>query len=447
VSRWHATGAGLLLGLVCCGAPAAPDTPVLSPPPMTVGSGVTELPAAVEPPAPEQDPLAREIARSLDRVVRARGLASKAAVRGRMVDRDACIKLIMAKAEKDLPKKVLVAQGDLLAALGLIPPDYDFADGIYGLVQRQVAGFYDPDADTMYILDDVSGAAAQETLDHELVHALQDQHYDLGTLLKYAPGKGDRLTAAHALGEGDATVAMLEASQPGSAAAIPKRALRAMFSIGLTLTEGDTPRVLQGALTAPYVDGFGFVQALRARGGWAAVDAAWQRLPISTEQVLHIDKYVANELPIEVAPLSIAALGEGWTVDDTDVLGEQGLRLVLEQWTRSGRAAEAAEGWGGDRFVVASRTEQGSARWAAMAWHIVFDDEGEAIQAEAVLDGQFGKRCRERPKLGAMAWRRHGARLTLVAGPLPRNGATARPASCSLMNKWLTAIVNEHPAR
>ena len=55
------------------------------------------------------------------------------------------------------------------------------------------------------------------------------------------------------------------------------------------------PPLLRRQLESPYLDGFAFVNALRGRGDWAAVDAAWEDRPRSTEQVLHPDLYPDEE--------------------------------------------------------------------------------------------------------------------------------------------------------
>ena len=70
------------------------------------------------------------------------------------------------------------------------------------LLGAQLAGFYDPDEDRMYLAADLGEAERLATLAHELVHALQDQHYQLGRRLKYREGASDQQAALHALAAG-----------------------------------------------------------------------------------------------------------------------------------------------------------------------------------------------------------------------------------------------------
>jgi hypothetical protein len=423
--------------------PAASVVPVSAPvvgsaQPVDSGAGrPSEPPAGAAEAALEQ-----KISQMLARIAEARQLPVKQSVAGRQLSRPRVIELIVAKSERDLPKAALEAQGELLQAFELIAPSYDFVGGIYELIGNNVAGLYDHDANEMVLLDDLDAFVAEQTLAHELVHALQDQHYDLDKLLKYQPGQSDRVTAQHALAEGDATSAMLDATE-GSAFLMTSDALRFLMvaSVALSPSGAQTPRVLQAALVAPYLDGFSFVQELRRRGGWSEVDRAWQRLPISTEQLLHVDKYVQAEPPIVVPPPSLPA--PGWSTYDADVLGEQGLRIVLEQWTHRKSAAEAAAGWGGDTYVVAHRPK-GAGTEVAVAWHIRFDTGKDAQEAGAVIRKRFGAGCRTRKLLGPLAWMRRGDAIAIVAGPFqrgPQGQSSGTSPGCGTATRWLAEVL------
>ncbi|MSP24444.1 MAG: hypothetical protein EXR75_04635 [Myxococcales bacterium] len=371
-----------------------------------------------------------------------RELPDKFPVIGSEISREEGIRRIIEKTKADVPERVFVAQGEFFAALGLTPPDYPFVEGLFALIEKNIAGFYDPDADRMFLLDDLDPSARRETLAHELVHALQDQHYELGARLTYQPGHIDRLAATSCLAEGDATSLMLDISL-GSAFNVEADQLRLalMASMALSETGRTTPRALQLSLVSPYIDGFRFVQTLRERGGWAAVDSAWQAPPQSTEQVLHIDKYDAREPALEVAEPTSSALGEGWARLDGDSAGEQGLRIALEQWLIVRDASIAAAGWGGDRYVVFQRKAEAGSEFA-IAWRVRFDDAKEAGEAASLLKKHVAA-CVERPGLGPLAWHRDGDTLALVAGPYRRvaGKATASPgASCTQAKRWLATM-------
>jgi hypothetical protein len=296
----------------------------------------------------------------------------------------------------------------------------------------------------MYLVDDLDDAEAQETLAHELVHALQDQSYPLGPMLKYKPGESDRLAAAHALVEGDATSAMLDVVA-GSAFNIDEALLRKLVAISTALsTVGDTPRALQESLSVPYTDGFAFVQRLRRQGGWPAVDAVWRALPETTEQLLHPEKLASREAAIVIPPPPVDALGPGFRAVFDDVMGEQGLRIAFEDYGHRDAAAQAAAGWGGDRLVVArrDRPEAPDRPEFAVAWRLQFDTAADAKEAAKLLEGRFGRACRPRADLGPIVWTHRGSDVALAAGPYERAGRTAKgTGSCATTRRWLEAVV------
>ena len=112
------------------------------------------------------------------------------------------------------------------------------------------------------------------------------------------------------------------------------------------------PPVVQKTLIFPYTAGLEFVTYLRqSRPVWRPVNQAYARPPVSTEQVLHPEKYLSNEAPVPVsfAP-SLAIPDDDWELVMEDVLGEFLLRTYLESSLAPPAAARAAGGWGGDRF-------------------------------------------------------------------------------------------------
>jgi hypothetical protein len=384
------------------------------------------------------------VAEMLGRVAETHELAVVRPVRSRRVTRSEGIELIRKKTEQDVPHAVIEAQGEMLRALELVPLDYDLVEGMYALLAGNVAGFYDPDADVMYLLDDLDLGSQQDTLAHELAHALQDQHYDLGARLTYRPGATDRLAATSTLAEGDAMSTMFEVLY-GGADLLDARHLRFFMVASVALSESGatTPRALQASLVAPYFDGFALVQALRDRGDWQEVARAWRSPPATTEQVLHLDKYDAGEPALPVPSLPEPE-GDGWRTLDSDTAGEQALRIVLEQWTTVAGAAEAAAGWGGDRYRVLQRGA-GPQTEHALGWLIRFDTAADAAEAVAVVRSRFPETCQDRPALGPLARKQVGDAVCIVAGPYRRltsgQTGTSPAGGCHGALRWLDAVL------
>ena len=451
-----------LLSVSCAPAPAPAESAAR---PTALGAAP---PAA--PPAPaaarneREEALQSRLESALAYVSEIRSLAAKAPVKGRLIGRSEIESFISAQLDEETPKDVLEATEALLYGFGTVDADFDYRVSVISLMSSQLLGFYDPKQKTFFVGGDLHGDEADVTLWHELVHALQDQHYDLASLTEWQPDLGDSQAAVHALAEGDATSAMLDAMlkpRGSTALDVPDGLMRAQSVLGSAALTA--PPVLVRSLLAPYVDGLAFTNYLRRRGGFAAVDEAWRAPPVSTEQLLHPEKFLTKEPPLIVAlpppPAHFPELQERFH----DVMGEQTLRLLFEEWLPARTAAAAAADWGGDRLSVFG--DEARQRWA-IGWHLRFDsaeaaerafiafarsapltERGGNIRALAeapnVPKGRHGtdKVCRARHTQGPLALVRRGPDLGVTLGPFQRNSVAVAPdPDCTLALAWATLI-------
>jgi len=216
---------------------------------------------------------------------------------------------------------------------------------------------------------------------HEFTHALQDQYFDLNMLEELTADNPDQTQALVSLIEGDATLVMnlytqeISAQNPlGTAMQLLAQGFRTNT---LTLPPG-LPDIVGAELLSAYTDGMVFVTALQADGGWDAVNNAFQpeNLPQSTEQILHPEKYLSGEGPIEVDFVT-PPLDAAWeTVWDT-TLGEFYLRQYLRTQLPNRVSTEAAAGWGGDHYQIYRDTETGDLAWLM---RIEWDSAQEAAE-------------------------------------------------------------------
>jgi hypothetical protein len=237
-------------------------------------------------------------------------------------------------------------------AFDFLERDFDLYNFWLDLYSEQIAGFYDTDTAEFVIIgqEQQLGPSEQWTHAHEFVHALQDQHFQLGQIGDDGVDAETRL-AIRALAEGEATLVQFlyldyftESQMAQIFAGINRDNSPILES---------APPVLRAGLEFPYNAGFEFAAALYRQGGFAALDAAWANPPQSTEHILHPGRYLAGDdpVPVTLAPLT-ATLGAGWELLDEDVLGEFYLRQYLQQQLSSEEVDEAATGWGGDRYAV-----------------------------------------------------------------------------------------------
>ncbi len=343
--------------------------------------------------------------------------------------------LIKSLDESSTPEEMRASQV-VLIKLGLVPPDFRFRPFIISLLTEQVAGYYEPKTQHFYLADWIDLEGQKPVMAHELTHALQDQHFNLRRFEKWPKGDSDAELAAHALIEGDATVAMTHYILRN-----PARALAMMKSMSggtaSTVEIDKAPRALRESLLFPYDRGMAWVNQVYRRGGWALVSQAYKDLPKSTEQVLHAEKYFAGEQPVKVELPDIKALlGKNWKRTDTDVNGEWGYYLVLDQFLKErGDSQRAAEGWGGDRYALYEGANKGEALLAQLS---VWDTDDDAIeffdayvkrtalryQAEqspnnVTLLGNSASYSLPTSE-GAVLVERHGARVAILEG-VPQN--------------------------
>ncbi|HSP64497.1 MAG TPA: hypothetical protein VLQ90_16020, partial [Pyrinomonadaceae bacterium] len=197
-----------------------------------------------------------------------------------------------------------------LKKLGLAPSDFQYRALMLRVLTEQVAGYYDPKTRQFHLADWIDLDGQKPIMAHELTHALQDQHFNLRRFEHWPKGDSDAELAAHALIEGDATLAMAlyVANNPLVALAF----LKSLGTTGMSSVELDkAPRALRESLLFPYQEGEKWVNALYKRGGWNEVSQAFTTLPQSTEQILHPEKYFAHEAPVKVALPDIAPLLNG----------------------------------------------------------------------------------------------------------------------------------------
>jgi hypothetical protein len=115
---------------------------------------------------------------------------------------------------------------------------------------------------------------------------------------------------------------------------------------------------LEQDLSFPYTQGQVFVESLYDDNEWEGVHGAYLNPPVSTEQILHPERYPNDEPILVNLPDIGAALGSNWELLDEDVMGEWYTYLILafgsdeDARLNETEAQTAAEGWGGDAFRV-----------------------------------------------------------------------------------------------
>lgn len=320
-------------------------------------------------------------------------------------------RMVVNNLDRETTPAQLHATEVTLKRLGLAPADFKFRALIIGLLTEQVAGYYDPKAQQFHLADWIDIDGQKPVMAHELTHALQDQHFDLRRFEHWPKGDSDAELAAHALIEGDATLTMslYVARSPLRALAF----LKSLGTTGMATHELDkAPRAVRESLLFPYQEGLNWSRVVHRYGGWTKVSAAFKNLPLSTEQILHADKYFIQEKPVKVSLPDITVKARkrpsvlsDWKRIDFDVNGEWGFYLILDQFLKSpAESRQAAAGWGGDAYSV-YESRNGEAFYVSLS---SWDTEKDARE----LFDAYVKRTQMRyPNAEPLSSDRAGARM------------------------------------
>jgi hypothetical protein len=336
-------------------------------------------------------------------VAKLRGLRLKRPLDREVVDRAELRRRLLALADDPTERAAIVAEGVALTRWGLIPPGTNYLTLMVELLTDNVAGYYDSKTKKLT----VSRVAVEDpawselVLAHEIDHGLQDQAFGLDKFQALPADAGDATLARRALMEGDGVAVMIELalSRQGVDPPWSDPAVANELGAAMAAPPGDAldraPFAIRERTLFPYRSGLMFVAALRQREPWSAVDAAFRRPPRSTEQILHLDKYAADEKPVEVTLSPPAGLAD-YTIVHATVWGELGVSLFLRaHGIGAEMAAQAAAGWAGDRAIVLARGDDPRPSRAIGLARLAFDSEPDAIEAHdalvrAIDDTMFG---------------------------------------------------------
>jgi len=342
-----------------------------------------EQAAPIEPVAERVE----EVARGVERV---RELEFRRLPRVRLVNVDEATGDSLRELDEYLPRRRQRIEERLLTMLGLLPADVGLREVLGKALTEEVAGYYTPRTDTMALVRGagLDGFFGEITLAHELTHALDDQHFDIGP--HGASGfLSDRAVADAALSEGSATIAMFEylaltqAAGQELPAGVRSRLLEELDQLALPASTG-LPRYVREAFLFSYAAGARFVDRLQGSGGWAAVDDAFSEdPPLSSEQIMHPRKYEAGEGPVPVRLRGVrAALPSGAQVIARGDLGEFDTAQFLRDANGRRRSEEAAAGWGGSALELWRLPGGGDVLVLAWAW----DTSRDVLEFEAAAE-------------------------------------------------------------
>jgi hypothetical protein len=318
-----------------------------------------------------QGPYAREVADAIPRIEKATGLRFKRPPVVQRRTKDEVRHFLIKQFEDERSQADLAAQQFLLRRLGLVPDTFDLRALELDLYTEQIVGFYDPGTKVLYVVDGAKPEELGFVVEHELVHALQDQYTNLDSLL-HLKGDDDRVLAAQSVMEGQATLVPIQ-SMLGPGASLPAGwdRVRDMIRDNQSAMPkfAAAPQVLQETLLFPYLSGVEFMRRfVDQEPGKVPFGAA---MPVSSTQIMHPGAYFGAH---PETPLSVALPApRGATSSYENNMGEFETRLLLYAHLKDqGASVRAAEGWDGDRYMIL-RTPHGKGLAWVTAWRSAVD--------------------------------------------------------------------------
>jgi hypothetical protein len=305
-------------------------------------------------------------------------------VRNVTIDRSDLTRHLMSQMEQSTPYS-LEEWGFLLKALQFIDVDATEAlPRLLSLYESQVLAFYDPHSHTYYSIrqlpdlpEGVASIADPKMLEesvmvHELMHALQDQHFGLAAKTKALLHDTDASMAYHSVLEGEAVLVMIAHMLTKMGVTLDEavkdaKTLEMLTSALLAeeMIDPSTPRYFVEMLKFPYVEGLKFVLAAYQRGGWKELDRIHANPPRSTREILNPNEYfnrTRKPEPFDArkpdGAIAVEHLGafhwrvlvgepnaRGW-VNDRVVVMKDGNVSIETRWESSEHAASFAAAYG-----------------------------------------------------------------------------------------------------
>jgi hypothetical protein len=356
-------------------------------------------------------------------VEKAAGLTFRSPPRSALRSRDQVRAYLLRKLDEELPPARLRGIETAYRLFGLLPDTLQLRGLLLDLYTEQVAGYYDPDSATLFGVAGADRSQLRLVLAHEMIHALQGQYLPLDSILT-ATANNDRLTAAQAILEGQATLASLDVLAPGQEVAekpefweLYREQVRAQQSSMPVFRRA--PLVLREALIFPYLQGAEFMHWWR-RSPLADTLPYGPRMPVSSEQVLHPDRYARGDRPLGLAfaPDSAATY--------EDVMGESEIRVILAVLAGSDEVQTVVPlGWGDDRYRLYASPDG-----PALVWYVVWDDARSAGRFLRAAGPALGRPSRPGYRAAVDSLEVDGRAATrYVLAPSDWTGWTSLPAA------------------
>jgi hypothetical protein len=322
---------------------------------------------------PQQaEQLFRDVDTILDYASKDTALPIKHGVKRRLTSRDEVVAYLQKNMAEDKDVQRLQRTELVLKKFGLLPKDFNLQTFMVGLLEEQVAGYYDSKTKTVNLLDWVEPDLQRPVLAHELTHALQDQSFGLDKWMKKDTEdldakknltadditKDETSEARQAVVEGQAMVVLLDymlAPMHRTVADSPEMVdmMNEEMRAGTpdSVQFKNAPIFLKESLTFPYRYGTEFeAELLRAQGKEKAFAATFQKPPRTSREIMEPKTYLSGEclLPLELP--DFRQIFKDYERFDIGAIGEFDVAVLAEQYAGEEASTKIYPEWRGGYY-------------------------------------------------------------------------------------------------
>lgn len=352
---------------ILCAAALAAASGLLSPPPQV---------------APEQGKqIFSRVDEMLAAVAEITGMKLTRPVPRALISRERIREYIEQRMAEALTEEELRGQQILMQKLGLVGEDYDLKTQIVDLLTEQAAAFYDFKQKKLYLASWAPSALQDAALVHELAHAVADQHFNLQKFIRKTAEDDDAAMARAAVVEGQATWVMTEymLRKVGQSLRSSSRLVEATARAPLEAAKSypvfaAAPLYMQESLMFPYTQGLVFQQAVFEKLGQPAFAEVFRNPPLSSQQVMHPERYFQRAKPSRPALPSVRLPPDFKKILE-GALGEFDHQILLRQFVGEQEARRLAPSFKGSRYAL---WENRRAKKAVLYYAVDWESEADA---------------------------------------------------------------------
>ncbi|MBZ5594056.1 MAG: hypothetical protein LAP39_17590 [Acidobacteriia bacterium] len=299
-------------------------------------------------------------------------------------------------ADVSTPEELRIEELEL-KKFGFVPQDFDLAKTTVDLLTEQAAAFYDYHKKKLYITDWAPSGMREAALVHELAHALADQNFHLERFIRQSHDDDDLSMARMAVMEGQATWLMSEAVERRAGQSL-KDSQAAVEVMSKAMESGgdqypvfeSAPLYLRRTLVFPYTQGMLFQNAVVQKLDEAAFAEVFRRPPVSTQQILHPEKYFAHLAPTR--PTLPEFSRHGYKRLALGTMGELDHALLIEQFRNEREAGKIAPHWRGGLYAL---EENKAEHRVVLEYAVEWEDADWARQFFAAYQDALQKKWRK----------------------------------------------------